>query len=165
MNDSFDQQSAQTPSPLTGSRQETHSVGSAISSASFAAWFHAVRRAPNAPRNRFDIDRKGAISASMSFRLARPRLDCQRPAANVSTRMASDPNAAPVLFDRTLLAQRQARAARLGPATFLIDRVIEDLDERLAAVNRRFAAVIDIWTPGESVLPCDRFKSASRLAL
>ena len=37
MNDSFAQHSAQTPSPSTGSRQETHSVGSAMSSASRAA--------------------------------------------------------------------------------------------------------------------------------
>jgi len=101
----------------------------------------------------------------MSSRLARPRLDCQRPAVNVSTPMAPNPNAAPALFDRALLAQRQRRAAKLGPATFLIDRVIEDLDERLAAVNRRFVAVVDIWTPGEGVLPRDRFRSASRLAV
>jgi SAM-dependent methyltransferase len=79
--------------------------------------------------------------------------------------MAPNPNVAPVLFDRALLAQRQSRAAKLGPATFLIDRVIEDLDERLAAVNRRFAAVIDIWTPGEGVLPRDRFRSARRVAV
>jgi hypothetical protein len=37
MNDNFAQQVAQTPSPETGSRQATHSVGSAISSASRAA--------------------------------------------------------------------------------------------------------------------------------
>jgi hypothetical protein len=37
MNDSLAQQLAQTPSPSTGSRQETHNVGSAMSSASLAA--------------------------------------------------------------------------------------------------------------------------------
>ena len=37
MNDSFAQHAAQTPSPSTGSRQATHSVGSAMSSASRAA--------------------------------------------------------------------------------------------------------------------------------
>jgi len=37
MNDSFAQHLAQTPSPSTGSRQATHSVGSAMSSASCAA--------------------------------------------------------------------------------------------------------------------------------
>ncbi len=41
MNDSFAQHAAQTPSPATGSRQATHSVGSAMSSASRAACDHA----------------------------------------------------------------------------------------------------------------------------
>jgi SAM-dependent methyltransferase len=55
---------------------------------------------------------------------------------------------APVLFDRALLARRVARAKKLGPATFLLDRVHEDMAERLAAVNREFTEVADIWTPG-----------------
>jgi SAM-dependent methyltransferase len=58
------------------------------------------------------------------------------------------PATAPVLFDRALLARRLARAQKLGPATFLLDRVCEDMAERLAAVNRSFAEVVDIWTPG-----------------
>jgi SAM-dependent methyltransferase len=58
------------------------------------------------------------------------------------------PATAPVLFDRALLARRLARAKKLGPATFLLDRVCEDMAERLAAVNRSFAEVVDIWTPG-----------------
>ncbi len=65
--------------------------------------------------------------------------------------MVSSPPAAPVLFDRALLARRLARAGKLGPATFLLDRVNEDMTERLAAVNREFAAVADIWTPGEGL--------------
>jgi len=36
MKESLVQQAAQTPSPSTGSRQDTHSVGSAMSRASFA---------------------------------------------------------------------------------------------------------------------------------
>jgi SAM-dependent methyltransferase len=55
---------------------------------------------------------------------------------------------APILFDRALLARRLARAQKLGPAAFLLDRVREDMAERLAAVNRNFAEVADIWTPG-----------------
>jgi hypothetical protein len=43
MNDSFAQQSAQTPIPATGSRQATHSVGSAMSSAIRAAWNAMLR--------------------------------------------------------------------------------------------------------------------------
>jgi hypothetical protein len=41
MNDSFAQQFAQTPSPATGSRQATQSVGSAMSRAVRAACPHA----------------------------------------------------------------------------------------------------------------------------
>jgi SAM-dependent methyltransferase len=61
--------------------------------------------------------------------------------------------AAPVLFDRALLARRLARAKKLGPATFLLDRVREDMADRLAAVKRAFAEVADIWTPGEGLSP------------
>lgn len=61
--------------------------------------------------------------------------------------MAASDNT-PVLFDRALLHARQRRAARKGPATFLLDRVLEDMDERLAAVLRDFSAAADLWTPG-----------------
>src|SRR5258707_10659211 len=70
MNDSFAQQFAQTPSPATGSRQATHSVGSAISSASRAAWRHAPRQALSAPRKWVEMERVGDASASMGARLA-----------------------------------------------------------------------------------------------
>ena len=77
--------------------------------------------------------------------------------------MASHPTAAPVLFDRALLRARQARAQRLAPATFLLDRVTEDLEERLNAVVRDFSDAADIWTPGEALRkPArDRFKSVA----
>jgi SAM-dependent methyltransferase len=78
--------------------------------------------------------------------------------------MASGPNSAPLLFDRALLAQRQDRARKLGPATFLLDRVVEDIEERLGAVKREFADAADIWTPGEGVLARARFKSFARIA-
>src|SRR5579871_1668712 len=61
------------------------------------------------------------------------------------------PATAPILFDRALLARRLARAMGLGPATFLLDRVAEDMADRLAAVNRTFAQVADIWTPGSGL--------------
>jgi SAM-dependent methyltransferase len=75
--------------------------------------------------------------------------------------------AAPILFDRALLLKRQRRAQRLGPASFLLDRVAEDLEERLHAVLREFADVADIWTPGESLRKPlrDRFRSITRVAL
>src|SRR5262245_34923856 len=79
--------------------------------------------------------------------------------------MSATPNAAPILFDRALLAVRQDRARRSGPVTFLLDRVAEDMADRLAAVNRRFAEAAELWTPGEAVLPPARFERVSRIAL
>ena len=81
--------------------------------------------------------------------------------------MAKTPSAAPVLFDRALLRARQRRAQTLGPATFLLDRVVDDIGDRLQAVTRSFADVADIWTPGELLRQpaSDRFKSINRIAL
>ncbi len=81
--------------------------------------------------------------------------------------MASNPTAAPILFDRALLRARQNRALRAGPATFLLDRITEDMEERLHAVLREFADVADIWTPGELLrTPArDRFKSVAHISL
>jgi SAM-dependent methyltransferase len=65
--------------------------------------------------------------------------------------MADTPTTAPVLFDRTLLRARQDRALRIGAATFLLDRVAEDMAERLHAVLREFNSAVDIGTPGDRV--------------
>jgi SAM-dependent methyltransferase len=65
--------------------------------------------------------------------------------------MAPNPNIAPVLFDRALLRARQGRALGLGPATFLLDRVAEDVAERLHAVLREFKDAADVGTPGGQV--------------
>jgi SAM-dependent methyltransferase len=72
--------------------------------------------------------------------------------------------AAPMLFDRALLLRRLDRARKLGAATFLLDRVRDDIEERLAAVKRNFAAAADIWTPGEGLFVRTRFKSLSHIA-
>ena len=58
---------------------------------------------------------------------------------------------APIIFDRLLLRARSARATALGPVTFLIDRVAEELVERLGAVLRRFELAADIGTPTDTV--------------
>jgi SAM-dependent methyltransferase len=81
--------------------------------------------------------------------------------------MASSPTTAPLLFDRALLRARQSRASALGAATFLLDRVAEDIAERLHAVLREFADVADVWTPGELLRgPArDRFKSVAHIDL
>src|SRR6266568_9480543 len=65
--------------------------------------------------------------------------------------MALNPIAAPVLFDRALLRARQSRALRSGPATFLLDRVTEDMAERLHAVLREFKNAADVGTPSDQV--------------
>ena len=57
----------------------------------------------------------------------------------------------PVIFDRDLLRARRRRAAALGPSTFLLDRVAEDLADRLATVLRSFACAVDLGSPGEAV--------------
>jgi SAM-dependent methyltransferase len=81
--------------------------------------------------------------------------------------MASNPNVAPLLFDRALLRARQNRALRNDPASFLLDRVAEDMEERLHAVLRDFADVADIWSPGELLRKPsrDRFKSIAQIKL
>ena len=57
----------------------------------------------------------------------------------------------PIIFDRTLLRARRRRAAALGPATFLIDRVAEDFSDRLATVLRRFELAVDLGTPTDAL--------------
>lgn len=56
----------------------------------------------------------------------------------------------PLIFDRRLLHARRWRAASLGPATFLLDRVAGDIADRLATVKRRFDLALDLGTPGEA---------------
>jgi len=57
----------------------------------------------------------------------------------------------PQIFDRPLLRARQRRARSLGPETFLIDRVADDLAERLSAVLRHFDVAVDLGTPTDAV--------------
>jgi SAM-dependent methyltransferase len=81
--------------------------------------------------------------------------------------MAENPNHAPMLFDRALLLARQRRARRLGVAEFLLDRVAEDMEERLRAVLRDFSDVANVWTPGEVLRGSirERFKTSTHLRL
>jgi SAM-dependent methyltransferase len=65
--------------------------------------------------------------------------------------MASNPNATLILFDRALLRVRLRRAEKQGAATFLLDRVAEDMAERLHAVLREFTHAADIGTSGDQV--------------
>ncbi len=61
------------------------------------------------------------------------------------------------IFDRSLQRRRLARALAKSPANFLLNRAAEDLVERLSTVNRSFATVLDLGTPGPEL--------AQRLAL
>jgi SAM-dependent methyltransferase len=56
-----------------------------------------------------------------------------------------------LIFDRALLRARRHRAAKLGASTFLLDRVAQELSERLATVLRRFDRAVDLGTPGNAV--------------
>ena len=93
--------------------------------------------------------------------------DCQSWATGVPTGMAPNPPATPILFDRPLLNARQCRAIGLGPASFLLDRVAQDMAERLDAVLRAFSDAADLWTPGEAVsnLLRERFRSVTRIGV
>jgi SAM-dependent methyltransferase len=79
--------------------------------------------------------------------------------------MASMECTTPNLFDRALLRKRLARAQTLGPATFLLDRVVEEMDERLNAVLREFVDVADLWTPSEVSRFGGRFGSLAHVPL
>ncbi len=59
--------------------------------------------------------------------------------------------AAPLIFDRSLLRVRRRRSLKLGPETFLMDRVAEEFAERLGVVVRRFDLAADIGTPTAAV--------------
>jgi SAM-dependent methyltransferase len=57
----------------------------------------------------------------------------------------------PTIFDRRLLRARQRRAGVQGPATFLLDRVSEEMGERLSVVLRQFERAADLDTPTDSL--------------
>ena len=56
-------------------------------------------------------------------------------------------NPSPTIVDRALLRVHQRRALALGASTFLLDRVAEELADRLASVLRVFALGLDLGTP------------------
>lgn len=56
----------------------------------------------------------------------------------------------PEVFDRNLLRRRLSRAASIGPADFLLARAAEDLADRVSAVKRTFARVLDLGSPSEA---------------
>lgn len=84
----------------------------------------------------------------------------------VTSGMAHNPQIPPALFDRALLHARQRRAQVQGAASFLLDRVAEDMSDRLAAVMREFHAPVDLWTPGAGLAALRaRLPSSEHIAL
>ena len=57
----------------------------------------------------------------------------------------------PILFDRDLLRAHRAHAGKLGESTFLLDRVAQEMLDRLATVRRRFERAVDLGTPTGAV--------------
>ncbi|KQO90974.1 MAG: methyltransferase domain-containing protein [Methylobacteriaceae bacterium] len=72
------------------------------------------------------------------------------------------------LFDPALVRRRIARARRSVYAGFLLERVAEDLEDRLAAVTRSFPLGLDLGTPlplvSERLLQSGRVERMIRLA-
>jgi SAM-dependent methyltransferase len=56
-----------------------------------------------------------------------------------------------IIFDRLLLRARRRRAVGLGVSNFLVERVVEDLAERLSAVLRRFDLAVAMGESGDAV--------------
>ncbi len=59
----------------------------------------------------------------------------------------TEPPPVPQVFDRPALHARLKRAARGGAATFLLERVAEEMAERLHAILREFPDAADLGTP------------------
>jgi SAM-dependent methyltransferase len=74
----------------------------------------------------------------------------------------------PVVFDRPLVRRRLERALREGYADFLLARVVEDMEERLATVLRSFSLALDVGTPtpatAEALLRSKRADSVLRVS-
>jgi SAM-dependent methyltransferase len=71
------------------------------------------------------------------------------------------------LFDTDLIRARRARAERDGYAGFLLNRLAEDLDDRLAPVLRTFSSVLDLATPAPAAAQvlAARYPAARRIRL
>ena len=68
----------------------------------------------------------------------------QRNALSEKSSVARRP---PLIFDAAAGIASLLRARRLGPADFLLQRAVEDLDDRLAPIMRDFEMIADIGTP------------------
>ena len=117
------------------------------------------RHVDGKPEGRAQARRQAGRSGPVERRWRGPRAwnERYRSCARASTfpgwrkRQNAVMSQSPIIFDRNLLRARRRRAAALGPATFLIDRVAEDFSDRLATVLRRFELAVDLGTPTDAV--------------
>ena len=65
------------------------------------------------------------------------------------------------LFDPALIRRRIARAREAGYAGFLVERVADDLEDRLAAVTRSFSLGLDLGTPVPTLT--ERLRASGRV--
>src|SRR5262245_48918412 len=98
----------------------------------------------------------GVAGREGSIRRLEPEVNCGRfpghPLPGALAGMAeSSMSQDPIIFDRQLLRDRRRRAERLGASDFLIERVADDIGERLAAVMRTFDLAVDLGTRGAAV--------------
>jgi SAM-dependent methyltransferase len=81
---------------------------------------------------------------------------------------AAPPSGPPLIFDRSLARARLARARAQGAETFLLERVAQDLIDRLQAVLRPFPRALDLGTPGpqlaHALAAVDAQRAVTRLA-
>jgi SAM-dependent methyltransferase len=68
----------------------------------------------------------------------------------------------PLLFDTRLARARLRRALKAGYAGFLLARAADELEDRLGAVLRDFALLLDVGTP--TALAADRLVASARAA-
>src|SRR5229473_5813112 len=156
MKESLDQQAGHRPAPWTGSRQVGQSCGSATSTTSPKL----ARKAPLSRAKRL----AGTVSPCMDLTLTPQVANLNGvagdgPAAGALRRRLCTPGVVmkamvsplPLVFDRRRQRAYRRRAATLEPSTFLIERVAEDLSDRLATVLRRFECALDLGTPTDAV--------------
>lgn len=70
-------------------------------------------------------------------------------------------NASAPLFDSALIRRRIARARGAGYAGFLLERIADDLEDRLAAVTREFSLGLDLGTPRPAL--SERLRGSGRV--
>src|SRR5215468_3487028 len=157
MKESLDQQAGHRPAPWTGSRQVGQSCGSATSTTSPKL----ARKALLSRAKRL----AGTVSPCMDLTLTPQVANLNGvagdgpaagapPPSSVRSRRGNEKemvSAHPLVFDRRRQRTHRMRAAALGASTFLIERVAEDLSDRLAAVLRRFDCALDLGTPTAAV--------------